>query len=139
MKTIEGIRDFLNPFIDWASDQPDVQGVALVGSYVRGAARDDSDIDLVILTDQPQKYPADLKWIERFGEPEKVQLEDYGRLQSLRVWYKNGVEVEYGITIKCAPNFGKTLLTYMLHAIMHIKSLEESSILLILYSFWLYL
>ena len=37
--------------------------------------------------------------------------------------------------IKCAPNFGKTLLTYMLHAIMHIKSLEESSILLILYSF----
>jgi hypothetical protein len=37
--------------------------------------------------------------------------------------------------IQCAPNFGKTLLTYMLHAIMHIKSLEESSILLILYSF----
>ena len=37
--------------------------------------------------------------------------------------------------IKCAPNFGKTLLTYMLHAIMHIKSLKESSILLILYSF----
>ena len=38
-------------------------------------------------------------------------------------------------TIKCAPNFGKTLLTYMLHAIMHIKSLEKSSILLILYGF----
>ena len=37
--------------------------------------------------------------------------------------------------IKCAPNFGKTLLIYMLHAIMHIKSLEQSSILLILYSF----
>ena len=33
--------------------------------------------------------------------------------------------------IKCAPNLGKTLLTYMLHAIMHIESLEESSILLI--------
>ena len=98
MKTIEDIRDFLNPFIDWASDKPDVQGVALVGSYARGEAKDDSDIDLVILTDQPQKYLADLKWIERFGEPEKVQLEDYGRLQSLRVWYKNGVEVEYGIT-----------------------------------------
>lgn len=39
------------------------------------------------------------------------------------------------VNIKCAPNFGKTLLTYMLHAIMHIKSLEESSIVLILYSF----
>ena len=37
--------------------------------------------------------------------------------------------------IRCAPNFGKTILTYTLHTIMHIKSLKESSVLLILYSF----
>ena len=54
MKTIEHIRDFLDAFITWVSDQPDVQGVALVSSYARGAAKDESDIDLVILTDQPQ-------------------------------------------------------------------------------------
>ena len=98
MKTIEDIRAFLDPWIAWASDRPDVQGVALVGSYARGEARDDSDIDLVILTDRPQQYLNDLRWIERFGEAEKTQVEDYGRLQSLRVWYRNGVEVEYGIT-----------------------------------------
>jgi uncharacterized protein len=56
MRTIEDIRDFLDAFILWTSKQPDVQGIALVGSYARGAARDDSDIDLVILTDQPHKY-----------------------------------------------------------------------------------
>jgi predicted nucleotidyltransferase len=97
MKTIDDIRSFLDPLVAWVSDQPDVHGVALVGSYARGAARDDSDIDLVILTDRPQTYLDDLKWTERFGEVEKSQVEDYGRLQSLRAWYRNGLEVEYGI------------------------------------------
>jgi hypothetical protein len=98
MKTIEHIRDFLDSFVGWASAQPDVQGIALVGSYARGAARDDSDIDLVILTDQPQNYLADIPWMERFGIVEKQQTEDYGKLISVRVYYQNGYEVEYGIT-----------------------------------------
>jgi len=98
MKNIEHIRDFLDAFINWASAQADVQGIALVGSYARRAAREDSDIDLVILTDTPRKYLDDNTWIERFGSVEKQQTEDYGKLTSLRVWYQNGSEVEYGIT-----------------------------------------
>ena len=98
MKTIEHIRDFLDVFVDWASAQADVQGIALVGSYARGAARDDSDIDLVLLTDRPRKYLDELSWPEIFGAVEKQQTEDYGKLSSLRVWYQNGQEVEYGIT-----------------------------------------
>lgn len=98
MKTIEHIRGFLDAFIPWASDQPDVQGVALVGSYARGTAGDDSDIDLVILTEKPSNYLENLPWIERFGPVEKHRTEDYGKLTSLRVWYQNGIEVEYGIT-----------------------------------------
>jgi predicted nucleotidyltransferase len=98
MKNTEDIRDFLNPFITWASAQEDVQAIALVGSYARGEARDDSDIDLVILTDRPQKYLEDFKWIDRFGVVEKQQTEDYGKLISIRVWYQGGTEVEYGLT-----------------------------------------
>ena len=98
MKKTEDIRDFLNAFVDWASAQGDVQAIALVGSYARDEARDDSDIDLVLLTDEPQKYLEDLKWIEIFGAVEKYQTEDYGKLISIRVWYRNGAEVEYGIT-----------------------------------------
>ena len=99
MKTTEHIRDFLDAFVPWASAQEDIQAIALVGSYARGAAREDSDIDLVLLTDRPQKYLEDLEWIEGFGLVEKHQTEDYGRLISIRVWYQNGVEVEYGITV----------------------------------------
>jgi predicted nucleotidyltransferase len=98
MKTIETIREFLNAFAGWASEQPDVQGIALVGSYARDAAKDDSDIDLVLLTDQPSKYLEDSRWAERFGVVEKHQTEDYGKLTSLRAWYRHGMEVEYGIT-----------------------------------------
>jgi predicted nucleotidyltransferase len=83
MKDIRQIRGFLDDFVAWSSARPDVQGVALVGSYARGAARDDSDIDLVLLTTQPRKYLDDPTWIGRFGTVEKQQLEDYGRLTSL--------------------------------------------------------
>ena len=99
MKTVEHIRDFLDAFIPWASGQPDVHGIALVGSYARGEAMDDSDIDLVILTDQHQKYLDERQWVERFGVAVKHQTEAYGKLISLRVWYQDGYEVEYGITM----------------------------------------
>ena len=98
MRTVEHIREFLDLFVAWASAQTDVQAIALVGSYARGAAQDDSDIDLVILTDQPQAYLEDSKWAERFGGVENHQTEDYGKLISLRVWYQEGPEVEYGLT-----------------------------------------
>jgi len=98
MKTIEHIRIFIDPFVDWASAQPDILAVALVGSYARGAATKESDIDLTLLTEQPQKYFQNTDWSERFGTVEKYQTEDYGKLISLRVWYRDGYEVEYGFT-----------------------------------------
>lgn len=98
MKSMKDIQDFLDAFVNWASAQKDVQGIALVGSYARGEARDDSDIDLVVLTDESEKYLEDVKWIERFGPLQIHQTEDYGKLISIRGWYQNGLEVEYGIT-----------------------------------------
>ncbi len=107
MKNIEHIRDFLNAFVSWASAHSDVQAVALVGSYARGQAREDSDIDLVLLTNKSQRYLEELIWIERFGTVKKYQTEDYGKLTSIRVWYQNGVEVEYCIT---TPDWAATPL-----------------------------
>ena len=98
MKTIEHIRDFIDGFVAWASAQADVHAVALVGSYARAATHDNSDIDLVLLTDQPEKYLADITWAERFGTVERHKIEDYSKLTSLRVWYRDGHEVEYGLT-----------------------------------------
>ena len=107
MKNINDIRGFLDSFIAWASAHEDMYAIALVGSYTRDAAREDSDIDLVLLTDRPQQYLEDFEWIEQFGAVEKSQIEDYGKLISIRVWYQNGNEVEYGIT---TPDWAATPL-----------------------------
>ena len=89
---------FLLNFPAWAQSQPDVLAAALVGSYARGTASPSSDVDLVILARDPQTYLSDQAWVNRFGEPLRSQMEDYGRLTSLRVWYQSGLEVEFGLT-----------------------------------------
>ena len=51
----------------------------------------------MIATD-PNIYLNVSTWIQQFGKVKEQQQEDYGLLISLRVWYSDGVEVEYGIT-----------------------------------------
>jgi predicted nucleotidyltransferase len=60
------IRPFLSAVATWAQCQPGVGAVVLVGSYARGSARPDSDIDLVLLLDNPQAFLADTEWVGSF-------------------------------------------------------------------------
>ncbi len=79
VKTTRDIQSFLNEISQWASAQPDVAALALVGSYARDAAREDSDIDLVFLTSAPQSYLTDIRWTGEFGAVLRTQTENYGR------------------------------------------------------------
>lgn len=94
----EKVASFLHEFTAWASDREDILAVALVGSYAKNTASEDSDIDLVILAAQPGLYLENIEWVRQFGNVCRHQIEDYGRLTSLRVWYNSGIEVEYGLT-----------------------------------------
>jgi predicted nucleotidyltransferase len=98
MKSAETLADFLRTFTQWAEAQPDIFAAALVGSHARGQGRPDSDIDIILLVGNPQKFIADGGWPELFGAVARRQVEDYGRVISIRVWYGDGREVEYGIT-----------------------------------------
>jgi predicted nucleotidyltransferase len=60
--TIGSVERFLSEFRDWASSQPDIQAVALVGSYARGSATDASDVDLMIVANQRDIYPQTPGW-----------------------------------------------------------------------------
>jgi uncharacterized protein len=90
------IEAFLFAFERWARAQTDIEGVGLVGSHARGTATEESDVDLLILTAKRERYFLDQTWVSLFGEIGKSQLEDWGKVESLRIHYRNGLEVEYG-------------------------------------------
>jgi len=98
MQTTPSVAHLLDRVTAWAASQPTIAGLALVGSYARGEARADSDIDLVLLCTQPPAYVCDTAWIQCFGEVERCDVEDWGLVRSLRVHYRDGVEVEFGLT-----------------------------------------
>ncbi|HZQ06850.1 MAG TPA: nucleotidyltransferase domain-containing protein [Anaerolineae bacterium] len=96
------VEAFLFQVRAWAEQQQDISGVLLVGSYARGTARADSDVDLMILTVKPERYLNAIAFAERFGPVSKWEKEDWGKVTSLRIWYEDGLEVEYGIA---GPNW----------------------------------
>jgi hypothetical protein len=81
----------------WAASVPAVRAVALAGSHASGRARPDSDVDLVVLCDDPGRLVADRTWLGVFGEAAAVSVEDWGAITSLRVRYAGGLEVEWGL------------------------------------------
>lgn len=100
MKKLVQVIDFIEDFMRWSSKRRDIRAVALVGSYARETATETSDVDLVIIANDPQKYLANTEWIRVFGIAIAQEVEEYGKLTSLRVWYESGLEIEYGFTTK---------------------------------------
>jgi predicted nucleotidyltransferase len=92
------IDEFSRELRAWSTKQPEIQGVAIVGSWARGTARPDSDIDVIMITTKPEKLLEHQEWLSQFGTAERIVREDWGLVQSLRVFYVDGKEVEFGIT-----------------------------------------
>jgi hypothetical protein len=86
----------------WAGHERSWRGLAVVGSWARGAARDDSDLDLMALVDDLGRWTADDGWLRdllgRIGFTVAASgLEVYGVARSWRVWLGPGVELELGL------------------------------------------
>ena len=92
------VQTLLSEVTKWARSKPEILGVALVGSYARHEARDDSDVDLVLLVTTPQEFINKPEWIKDFGSVKSYAVEDWGLVTSLRVYYASSLEVEYGLT-----------------------------------------
>ena len=95
---LSSVTSFLEKIQAWALRQPGILAVALVGSHARRAARPDSDVDLVMLVSRPEEWIINPDWTAAFGAVKSFQQEDWGLVTSLRVFYQNGLEVEFGIT-----------------------------------------
>ena len=101
------IHSFLFEFKRWASTEEQIQAVALIGSHARGSANKDSDLDLIVIVSPPNIYLQFRQWTVLFGDVVRDQVENYGPCTSLRVWYSDGLEVEY---VFCEPSWAGTPL-----------------------------
>lgn len=82
----------------WATRRRDIIGVAVVGSWARGQARMDSDVDLVVLTDDWEPYVSNTSWVAAAvgGPADLVRTRRWGPLTERRVALPSGLEVEFG-------------------------------------------
>ena len=84
----------------WVEARPDLKALALVGSWARNAARPDSDIDLLVLADDPSVYRAKRDWLApALPQPFRVLSErvvDYGVVWSCHALLAPDAELELG-------------------------------------------
>jgi predicted nucleotidyltransferase len=91
------VEALIGQVVAWAAVTPAVRAVALVGSHARGAARSDSDVDFIVVADPPARLLDDTRWSSTFGAVARQRTEKWGRVTSLRVSYRDGLEVEFGV------------------------------------------
>ena len=96
MATKARVDGFLFEFKRWAVTEAGIHAVALVGSHARKSATEVSDVDLIVVVSSPNIYLKYRQWTGLFGNVVREQTEFYGKCTSLRVWYDEGMEVEYG-------------------------------------------
>lgn len=82
----------------WVAERDEILAAALCGSHAAGTARPGADIDLVLVCTNRERLLAEVSWVRDFGTVRSIAFESYGLVESVRVAYENGPEVEFGFT-----------------------------------------
>jgi nucleotidyltransferase-like protein len=104
----EMVAPIIDPVVPWARRRSDVLGLAVVGSWARGTARGDSDIDLVLLVREPedfrgQDWPGEIAWCEACVA--QWHDADYGVAWSSHLQLSDSREIEFTF---CRPSWADT-------------------------------
>jgi uncharacterized protein len=91
------VYDLLAAIKGWAAGQRGVRAVALVGSWARGTARADSDVDVVLLAESPARYVQSGEWLSAFGAVRVIRTRRWGILTERRLARSSGLEVDVGV------------------------------------------
>lgn len=93
------VDDVVARSAQWASNQPDVSCVVVVGSYAAGRPRMGSDLDLVILTARVEAHLADLAFVPGIAPGGRVvRCVQWGPMHERRVRLGSGLLVEFGVS-----------------------------------------
>ena len=85
---------------DWADGRGDVRAAVVVGSQARSEVYADrwSDLDVILIVDDPEPYAVDAGWVGEFGTPALTFLEPLpamGEQRERRVLYETGEDVDF--------------------------------------------
>jgi predicted nucleotidyltransferase len=90
------VEDLVSRIAGWARTHPDIRAVALVGSWARGQAGPNSDVDVVVLTDDPPTYLERSEWAAEIGG-ELIATRPWGAITERRLRFPSGLEVDVGV------------------------------------------
>ena len=90
------VEDLVTRIAAFARTRPDIRAVALVGSWARGQAGPDSDVDVVVLTDDPLAYLDRSEWAAEIGG-ELIVTRPWGAITERRLRLPSGLEVDVGV------------------------------------------
>jgi uncharacterized protein len=92
------VNAFMSALEQWAAKRDDIVAIAVVGSWARGAARADSDLDILLLTDDQTAYLNREDWIAALApEAELLRTGDWGAIAERRFVLRSGLEIEFGV------------------------------------------
>ncbi|WP_327313710.1 nucleotidyltransferase domain-containing protein [Streptomyces sp. NBC_01235] len=99
------MRQVVDRVTRWSANRSEVIGLLLVGSCARGAARPDSDVDLVLLSTATARYADDDAWTRELSLGELVRVQAWGPITEWRHVTASGLEVEVGVG---SPDWART-------------------------------
>jgi len=94
-------RELIERFRKWAESRPDIRAAVIVGSRARvdHPADDWADLDIVIVTTDPEYYVSTSGWIKNFAKPVLTFIEptSTGDEKERRVLYEDMLDVDFAI------------------------------------------
>lgn len=88
-------------FVGWAEPRVDLRAALIIGSYARHEQPADrwSDLDLLLITTDPQFYLSTSDWLAAIGEPWLTFLEStaVGGLMERRALFASGLDVDFSV------------------------------------------
>lgn len=96
------VKSLSKAIATWANRESKIDAVALVGSWARNEAHADSDIDLMLLTPDPERFFQNNSWFHSIPWQEfNLQLASYydrvyGVVKSRHFCFQDGQRIEFG-------------------------------------------
>jgi aminoglycoside 6-adenylyltransferase len=95
------MREMIDRFLTWAERRPDVRAGVILGSWARSEIPADnmSDLDLLVIVNDPSVFLSESNWLLTFGEPCLTFVEPTatGNFKERRAAFKDGKDIDFSL------------------------------------------